>query len=203
MTEGKNEAEDAKQIEEKIKQEAIEAADGARSPEMIFDMAAFVARQKGELDEARAAQKDDFIASCTALAEFGVAKVKIEYEGSGDSGCVESVAFVDADDEPVELTEEQDMSVPCKVEAARTWSPGDEPNTGTWSVSYKDEGLKAFFEECAYKWLPGGWEINSGSFGTIRVDVAGRSYSVDHGWRVEDVESVEFSFDFSSEEASS
>ena len=199
MTEGKNEAEDAKQIEEKIQQEA----DGGVYGALRFDMAAFEARQQTELDAARAAQKDDFIASCAALAEFGVARVEVEYDGYGDSGSVEGITFLDADDKSVELTEEQDMSVPCKVEGSRTWTPGKGDEEGKWNIEYKEEGLKSFFEECAYKWLPGGWEINEGSRGVVKIDVAKRAYSIDHGWREMTENYEEYSFDFSPEEASS
>jgi hypothetical protein len=34
--------------------------------------------------------------------------------------------------------------------------------------------------------LPGGWEINSGSFGTIEIDVRAGTVEVDMEWREED-----------------
>ena len=209
MTEEKNGAEDAKQTSEK--KPLFDEV------QQLFDMAAFQERQETELDAARVAQKDDLIASCVALAEFGVKEVFIEYDGYGDSGSVEGVFFMDKVCESegevpfdwhtehlVELTEEQDMSVPCKVEGSRTYTPGKGDEPGTWNITYKEAGLKAFFEECAYKWLPGGWEINEGSRGVVKIDVAKRAYSIDHGWRIQEVETETFSFCFNDveEEAS-
>jgi len=192
-----------------------EKKEETQSSPFVFDMAKFAERQQTELAEAHEAMKDDFVLACVALAEFGVKEVYVEYDGYGDSGSVELVSFLDTatgegyvpsdwfQEHLVELTEKQDMSVPCKVEFSRKYTSGEGDEPGKWVSEYREEGLKSFFEGAAYKWLPGGWEINSGSKGVISVNVDERSYSIDHGWRVEDVQSESYSFDFSSEEVSS
>ena len=38
-------------------------------------------------------------------------------------------------------------------------------------------------EEYVYSILPGGWEINDGSFGTIQIDVKARTADCDFSWR--------------------
>src|ERR1700681_2109266 len=44
------------------------------------------------------------------------------------------------------------------------------------------EGLTNLIEDAAYAFLPGGWEINEGSFGTLEIDVRGRKLNRDHNW---------------------
>ena len=43
--------------------------------------------------------------------------------------------------------------------------------------------------------LPGGWEINEGSMGTITLNVMTRRIHVDHKWRIESTEEESFGFD--------
>ena len=38
-------------------------------------------------------------------------------------------------------------------------------------------------EEYVYAILPGGWEINEGSFGTVHIDVKARTAKCDFAWR--------------------
>src|SRR5438105_1427640 len=45
------------------------------------------------------------------------------------------------------------------------------------------EGLEEVLTGAACEFLPGGWEINEGSFGELRVDVAARTLQRDHNWR--------------------
>jgi hypothetical protein len=48
------------------------------------------------------------------------------------------------------------------------------------------EGLEGMIEDYVIWHLPEGWEINSGSYGTITVDVATGRAKHDHNWRLED-----------------
>jgi hypothetical protein len=52
-------------------------------------------------------------------------------------------------------------------------------------VSGRLEGL---VEEYVYDALPGGWEINSGSYGTVTIDVPNQKASFDHYDRIEEAE---------------
>jgi hypothetical protein len=45
------------------------------------------------------------------------------------------------------------------------------------------EGLKDLVENFVYRILPGGWEINEGSYGTTRIDVSTAKADTDHHWR--------------------
>lgn len=172
---------------------------------IVFDMTKYEAGQKSALEEARASQRDDFLKVCAALNEAGVAKVSVEYDGYGDSGMVEGIIFLGGmkDDEHITLTKEQDMSVPCKVERSRRYEKAEDAETGTWKIEYEEKGIEAFIEECVYKWLPGGWEINEGSRGVVMINVRDRSYGIEHGWRetIENYEEYSFEFDAKEEES--
>jgi hypothetical protein len=48
------------------------------------------------------------------------------------------------------------------------------------------EGLRGLVEQFVYSHLPGGWELNEGSFGTVTIDVSSRKARRDHNWRVVD-----------------
>ncbi|MCG8584116.1 MAG: hypothetical protein MI757_05335 [Pirellulales bacterium] len=51
-----------------------------------------------------------------------------------------------------------------------------------------DDKLHQTLRDAAYDLLPGGWEINEGSYGELVVDVANRQVSREHNWRVESSE---------------
>jgi hypothetical protein len=54
------------------------------------------------------------------------------------------------------------------------------------------EGFEMVLRDAMNNHLPGGWEINSGSVGTIVIDVAKGTCEVDVEWREEDEEEYEF-----------
>ena len=84
------------------------------------------------------------------LKQWGVSKVKAEYSGYGDSGCIDGITYLDAHDQPVNM----DM-----VRAA------SDPE----------------IENVLYEFLPAGFEINDGSQGTLTVDVAAGTVTIEHG----------------------
>jgi hypothetical protein len=45
------------------------------------------------------------------------------------------------------------------------------------------EGLTHLIQDFAHRQLPSGWEINEGSYGTMRIDVSTRRAACDHHWR--------------------
>jgi hypothetical protein len=53
------------------------------------------------------------------------------------------------------------------------------------------EGLRDLLEEACYGLLPGGWEINAGSHGTLSLDVRAGAHHLDHHEREEDPEDLE------------
>lgn len=45
------------------------------------------------------------------------------------------------------------------------------------------DGLRDVIDDAVCDLLPGGWEINAGSFGTVTIDTATGEPDVDHEWR--------------------
>ncbi len=58
------------------------------------------------------------------------------------------------------------------------------------------EGLEELVRNFVYRDLPGGWEINEGSYGTTRIDVSTASADTDHHWRTEEEAEEEFDSEF-------
>ena len=54
------------------------------------------------------------------------------------------------------------------------------------ALDIKDEDLDAAIEKLVCANLPEGWEIDSGSIGTVVIDVAERKAHFDHWWRSEE-----------------
>jgi hypothetical protein len=50
------------------------------------------------------------------------------------------------------------------------------------------EGLLTLIESVCENMLPGGWEINEGSFGTLIIDVKAGTCHLDHNWREEEID---------------
>lgn len=79
------------------------------------------------------------------LRAAGVVSVLVEFEGYGDSGCIERVTAVGVGGGEQELADD----------------------------------LKELIEEYVYERLPGGWEIDDGSFGEVKFDVQAGTVAFD------------------------
>jgi hypothetical protein len=105
-----------------------------------------------------------------ALAEIGIHRVTIDYDGSGDSGQIEGLEAWDAANEKIPLPSSR------KVQLASE-NP-DQP--------VDDHGLQAAVEELAWDYLydnHSGWENNDGAFGTFVFNVPGRTITLEHNER--------------------
>ena len=63
-------------------------------------MAQYHQQELARLDTAKARLKTEII---PRLKQWGVAKVKAEYSGYGDSGAINHIAYLDAQDQPVNM----------------------------------------------------------------------------------------------------
>lgn len=100
------------------------------------------------------------------LFESGlVTRLVVTYDGYGDSGTAELSEW----------------------EAAAEFDP-DTLKTPSGMT------LREAIEEATYQILPGGWEINEGSCGTLTVTYEeGRvKVSIEHGWRVTEIQYEEY-----------
>ena len=51
--------------------------------------------------------------------------------------------------------------------------------------------MKEIIDEILCQFLPGGWEINDGSYGTVQIDVKKKTVSIEHNERYTEVNSSE------------
>jgi hypothetical protein len=63
-------------------------------------MAQYRQQEVARLDTAKARLKTEII---PRLKQWGVSKVKAEYSGYGDSGCIDGITYRDAHDQPVNM----------------------------------------------------------------------------------------------------
>ena len=63
-------------------------------------LAQYREHEQARLEAAKATLKSTII---LRLKQWGVAKVKAEYSGYGDSGCINHIAYLDAHDQPVNM----------------------------------------------------------------------------------------------------
>ena len=61
--------------------------------------------------------------------------------------------------------------------------------------------IESKIEECAYDFLPGGFEINEGSFGDLIINTKKPKATLKHNTRIESTEYSEMRYDLSSKES--
>jgi hypothetical protein len=108
-----------------------------------------------------------------ALAAGGVTLVEVTFDGCGDSGQIESIHV---------MKDRTEIDLPAgQIEIARALWGQAEPERSRLS-------LRDAIEQLAYDLLEqtcGGWEINEGSFGEFKFDVAARTITLDFNERIE------------------
>lgn len=157
--------------------------DTSANPSAMLDFAAYAAleRQRAQLAEAiRPANKTILF---DALARIGVARVAVTFDGSGDSGQIESVEAFTADNATVELAG-------ARIPISRALWDGSAAETQEMTLAEAIEAL-------AYDLLGethGGWENNEGAYGEFSFDVAARTITLEYNERVMETEYHEHEF---------
>jgi hypothetical protein len=119
------------------------------------------------VDDVRARNKAIVFA---ALAETGIHKVTVEYDGGGDSGQIEDVAAWNAGDERISFPSDRKITLLSE-------NP-DHP--------LPEQSFEAAVETLAWDFLEqrhDGWENNDGAFGIFVFDVPGRLVTLEHNER--------------------
>jgi hypothetical protein len=110
-----------------------------------------------------------------ALAAAGIHRVTVEYDGSGDSGQIETIEAWNAAND----------RMPFPSDARIQLAPE------------RDYNLEAAAETVAWEYLGDlycGWENNDGAFGTFVFDVAARTVTLEHNERFTDVNTTTHEF---------
>lgn len=178
--------------------------DNQQPPQLGFDSPLEAFQRLAEMVTNRMARAEngvDFIKQCCKLlSAYGVQQIICEYDGSGDSGDFFSTLAV--------ITPAREQLDKCLSESSAvsqdTIANVTRPKTIQWDefVAQRSKDKKSLItaEMCqtlidnAFDLLPGGWEINDGSYGTITVDVASERIDIEHNERYTDVRTENMSF---------
>lgn len=130
---------------------------------------------------------------CSVLHSFGISRVEAEYCGSGDSGDFDTIMYDHeandtANTAQIRHTDSRSTTQFRMVTATSLLAKLDNPN----HIITKEKLDE--FENNLFHLLPGGWEIDAGSYGNIVVDVARKAIHVFHNERIEDVNSTTYDF---------
>lgn len=130
------------------------------------------------VDDIRARNKELIFA---ALAEAGIDKVTVEYDGSGDSGQIDDVWAWNAGDEIISFPSDRKITLLSE-------NP-DHP--------LAEQSFEAAVETLAWHYLEqrhNGWENNDGAFGIFTFDVPGRLITLEHNERYTEVNTINDEF---------
>lgn len=126
---------------------------------------------------------------CKKLRLLGVTKISADYDGSGDSGDFNGVCYMFT---PDAVSNDNDI-----VRHTRLTGRPDSMMSHSFRKNYiadvsEEEQIVSveeidIFEGLLFELLPGGWEINSGSFGEITVNTETGKICVEHNERIEEI----------------
>jgi len=131
---------------------------------------------------------------CKFFAENGIAQVMCEYEGSGDSGCIDVVYFFkeykdrslgygySTENDEIPRDEVDKLKLPDELKR-ETWIPQEE-GPAEWRIPEKDQAVYDAYDYWASEALPDGFEINDGGFGNLDLNVKECRMEVEANTRV-------------------
>jgi len=131
-----------------------------------------VVRQAGK----EKAAKPLFMKMCELLLAEDIHFVEVEYDGQGDSGCIETVSYLDEKEKPLGAAPWVGTDFLPGWKEFKSYEVVD----GVTTRQEVDGTIEGFIEDFVYGKLPGGWEINDGSFGTFKIDLKNKSWDSSH-----------------------
>ena len=143
-----------------------------------------------EAAEKKRKNKESLKEVCATLFNAGITLVEVHYDGYGDSGQIEYLLLFKGDKQ---LKDEEVASLGLPTSTVQTYnykSTGDKDRYITKECTLVDK-----IEDCAYDFLPGGWEINEGSFGDLKINTETAKATLEHNYRIQETEYSEEEFD--------
>jgi len=128
--------------------------------------------------------------------KLNVVTVEVRYEGAGDSGEITYIAYLDKDNGELWAgwlwDKEDNIFSQTKIEAASLH--GYRRTEDGYESIWREGSVQDLVESIALMALPGGWEINEGSSGSLWIDLSGQGplISIDHDWVVTTTENEMF-----------
>jgi hypothetical protein len=143
-----------------------------------------------KVNPAIALNKEIFKAFCE---KHNIDKITLDYDGCGDSGQFEHTKTYDKEGGVINFPEEE-----CSVfESYQSWTTKDNKFECTYTEPKEVPSNSGILvDTLGYMALEdhyGGWEINSGSYGTVTLMADGKGH-IEHYERIEEVNSSEAEF---------
>lgn len=149
----------------------------------VIDVAAILARMAEDQRREAVLLAENKATLFDRLATTEVGRIRVEFDGGGDSGQIESIDAQSRDGVSIDLPDDT-------VSLLRSDGPADPP-------CHEAQSLRNAVETLAYACLyqsHAGWENNDGGFWTFSFDVAERTILLEMNTRISDVESSEHLF---------
>ena len=122
---------------------------------------------------------------CRLLSGHAVTEVVASYDGSGDSGNLDIMFRIAPPPRQAVGPRQIDAQITNVWRNSREFFGTPQVETDPLITKEKIEE----FEDALYEMLPGGWEINDGSYGEITVDMNDFKVRIEHNERITDVHS--------------
>ena len=116
------------------------------------------------------------------LADLGVTGIKIKYEGSGDSGCIDDVLYT------VDKLSENEEDAFDAVKSLESW------DTGVKRLDMLHSGLSSDIQNFAEEKILNDvedWWNNEGGYGSMCILVPSGKYQLENNIRITEVETFE------------
>jgi hypothetical protein len=116
------------------------------------------------------------------LADLGVTGIKIKYDGSGDSGCIDDVLYT------VDKLSENEEDAFDAVKSLESW------DTGVKRLNMLHSGLSSDIQNFAEEEILNDvedWWNNEGGFGDMCILVPSGKYQIENNIRITDTETYE------------
>jgi len=143
-----------------------------------------------EADEKKRNNRESLKEVCVTLFNAGITSVEVHYDGYGDSGQIEDVLLFKGDKQ---LKEEEVASLGLPTSTIQEYNYNAKNDENRYVT--KECTLVTKIEDCAYDFLPGGWEINEGSFGDLKINTETAKATLEHNYRIQETEYSEEEFD--------
>jgi hypothetical protein len=105
----------------------------------------------------------------------GVVMVEVQYNGYGDSGDIDDTTLYSEHPENTNWTK---FIAPAIVKHI--------------GIHLDDMHIEKFFEELAWEYIPGGFEVDEGSSGTVTFDLKKKKIYLEHGYRIQNFDIEEY-----------
>lgn len=117
---------------------------------------------------------------CPLLAAIGVTRVEATYDGSGDSGDFQDIAFCFTDT----VAQHDGHARDATTNGRRMYLDEFRRMHTTAENAIMPTPKLEEFVEALWQLLPGGWEIDEGSYGDITIDTARAKLKLVHNERI-------------------